>query len=122
LPTYQLLKYFSGPLGKPLGILVSGVPFLLLVFWPFLERGPGRALRRRRWPVRIGIAAVLLALFFGILGHVSETTFQLGGRAYEVDMYGLPHVRPPAVPGDAGEHQAAPASQVNARDSDSQTG
>ncbi len=91
LPTYQLLKYFSGPMGKFLGILVSGVPFILLIIWPFIERSPGRHPRRRKWMVRLGIVACALALFFGLLGHFSETTVHFAGREYEIDMYGVPH-------------------------------
>jgi cytochrome b6 len=91
LPTYQLLKYFSGPYGKPLGIFVSGIPFMLLMFWPFLERGPGRRPGRRRLAATIGVVAVLLAVFFGLLGHFSETKLTIGGRTYDIDMYGVPH-------------------------------
>jgi quinol-cytochrome oxidoreductase complex cytochrome b subunit len=91
LPTYQLLKYFQGPWGKPLGIFVSGVPFVMLFLWPMLERGPGRRPSRRRWAVRLGYVAVFLALLFGVLGHYSETTVHIAGKAYEIDMYGLPH-------------------------------
>lgn len=93
LPTYQMLKYFSGAWGKPLGILVSGVPFLLLFVWPFLERGPGRHPRRRPWAIRLGVVAVALAVGFGVLGHLSETSFSLAGKTYEFDMYGVPHLR-----------------------------
>lgn len=98
LPTYQLLKYFSGPAGKFLGILVSGVPFMLLMFWPLLERSPARRPRRRKWPVGIGIAAIVLALFLGFLGHISETTVQIAGQFIHFDMYGVPHLvdKPPA--------------------------
>ncbi|MFQ5491263.1 MAG: cytochrome bc complex cytochrome b subunit [Phycisphaerae bacterium] len=92
LPTYQLLKYFSGHLGKVIGIMVSGVPFLLMFLWPFIERSPGRHPSRRKWAVALGIFAVVLALFFGILGHLSETTVNLGGKLIEFDMYGVPHV------------------------------
>lgn len=92
LPTYQLLKYFSGPLGKLIGILVSGVPFILLFAWPFLERGPGRHPRRRRWAVRLGYVAITLALVFGIVGYLSETTWQVASWKLEFDMYGVPHV------------------------------
>jgi len=90
-----LLKYFSGSWGKPLGILVSGVPFLLLFVWPFLERGPGRHPRRRKWAFWVGIAGVLLAVLFGILAYISETTIHLAGRTIEIDMYGVPHVHAP---------------------------
>lgn len=92
LPTYQLLKYFSGPLGKFFGILISGVPFTLLFLWPFLERGPGRHPSRRKWAMRLGYVAVALALFFGILGYLSETTWHMASWKLEFDMYGVPHV------------------------------
>jgi quinol-cytochrome oxidoreductase complex cytochrome b subunit len=92
LPTYQLLKYFSGPWGKFAGILVSGVPFVLLFLWPFIERGPGRHPSRRRWAVRLGYVAVALALFFGVLGHLSETTVHVAGWSIEFDMYCVPRM------------------------------
>jgi len=95
LPTYQLLKYFTGTYGKPLGILVSGVPFLLLLLWPFLERGPARHPRRRRWAVRVGYLAILLALAFGLLGYLSERTLQVAGFTIEIDMYGVPRLTDP---------------------------
>lgn len=92
LPTYQLLKYFSGPMGKFWGICVSGVPFLLLFAWPFIERGPGRHPRRRRWAVRLGYVAVFLALAFGLLGHLSETKVHVFGKCIEFDVYAVPHL------------------------------
>jgi quinol-cytochrome oxidoreductase complex cytochrome b subunit len=92
LPTYQLLKYFSGPMGKFLGILVSGVPFALLVLWPFLERSPARRPAGRRSFMRLGYAAIALALFFGVLGYLSETHVNFAGYKIEFDMYGAPHV------------------------------
>ena len=69
LPTYQLLKYFTGNLGKFLGIVTSGVPFLLLFIWPFIERGVGRRPRRRKWAVAVGCFAVLAAI---ILLHLRQ--------------------------------------------------
>jgi len=90
LPTYQLLKYFSGPLGKFLGIMVSGVPFVLLFLWPFIERGPARHPSRRRWAMRLGYVAVFLALAFGLLGYLSEKTVHLFGRPIAFDTYGVP--------------------------------
>jgi quinol-cytochrome oxidoreductase complex cytochrome b subunit len=92
LPTYQLLKYFSGPTGKFLGILVSGVPFLLLLLWPFIERGPARHPAGRRGYIRLGYVAVALALLFGLLGYLSETHVTIAGRTIEFDTYGVPHV------------------------------
>ena len=44
LSTYQLLKYFP----KLLGILVSMVPQVLLLLWPFLDRSPERQTGARR--------------------------------------------------------------------------
>jgi len=92
LPTYQLLKYFSGPFGKFFGILISGVPFALLFLWPFMERSPGRHPSRRKWAMRLGYVAVTLALFFGILGYLSETTWHMASWKLEFDMYGVPHL------------------------------
>jgi quinol-cytochrome oxidoreductase complex cytochrome b subunit len=91
LPTYQLLKYFSGPMGKVIGIVISGVPFLLLLFWPFVERSPARHPRKRPLAVFVGVTAILLALILGVLGHISETTMHIGGRTIEFDMYAMPH-------------------------------
>jgi quinol-cytochrome oxidoreductase complex cytochrome b subunit len=92
LPTYQLLKYFSGPMGKFLGILVSGVPFILLIAWPFIERSPARHPRKRPWARRIGVLAIILAVFFGIVGHLSENTYRFGDIRLHFDMYGVPHL------------------------------
>lgn len=109
LPTYQLLKYFSGPAGKFLGILVSGVPFLLLLFWPFLERSPARHPRRRKWAVRVGLAAIFLAVFFGVVGQLSETTVSIAGQRVHFDMYGMPHLGGP--PGEATTQPAESAAE-----------
>ncbi len=98
LPTYQLLKYFSGPLGKFLGIMISGIPFALLFLWPFIETSPGRHPKRRKWATRLGIVAVVLALGFGLLGHLSETTIHIAGQAIQFDVYGKPHLVDPSAP------------------------
>jgi quinol-cytochrome oxidoreductase complex cytochrome b subunit len=79
-------------MGKIVGIMISGVPFMLLFLWPFIERSPGRHPRRRRWAMRLGYFAVFLALFFGLLGYVSETTWEFASWKVEFDMYGVPHV------------------------------
>jgi quinol-cytochrome oxidoreductase complex cytochrome b subunit len=91
LPTFQMLKYFTGPIGKPLGIMASTVPFALLMFWPFLDRSRHRHPRRRPIAVGIGIVAIVLALFFGILGYLAETERTFFGKTYEFDVYGVPH-------------------------------
>ncbi|MCG3128124.1 MAG: Cytochrome b6 [Phycisphaerae bacterium] len=120
LPTYQLLKYFSGPLGKFLGILVSGVPFILLLVWPLLDRTTARHPRKRPVSFWLGMIAIILAVFFGLLGHFSETTMNIGGMRVHFDMYGVPHVleAEAAAPagGEAGESEAphgGPSSQTS---------
>lgn len=91
LPTYQLLKYFSGPLGKVVGIMVSFVPFVVLFLWPFIDRGKHRHPRKRPIAVSVGVLAIIGALFFGALGHFSETTVTIFGTQYEIDVKGVPH-------------------------------
>lgn len=112
LPTYQLLKYFSGPLGKFLGIMVSGVPFILLLVWPVLDRTPARHPRKRPWSRRLGVFAIILAVFFGLLGHFSETTQTIGGLRVHFDMYGMPHVQSDEA--GAAAHDGAEASDPGA--------
>jgi quinol-cytochrome oxidoreductase complex cytochrome b subunit len=87
LSTYQLLKY----LPKLLGILVSMIPPLLLLLWPFLDRSPERHPKKRPVAVGIGIAALFLAIVFGVLGHISERKMTFFGQKYEIDIYGVPH-------------------------------
>jgi quinol-cytochrome oxidoreductase complex cytochrome b subunit len=91
LPTYQLLKY----LPKLLGILVSVVPFALLLVWPFLDRSPYRRPGKRPWSMTIGVGALVLALLFGVLGFVSERTINLLGMRVHFDILGMPRTLPP---------------------------
>jgi quinol-cytochrome oxidoreductase complex cytochrome b subunit len=109
LPTYQLLKYFFGPAGKFLGIVVASVPFLLLLLWPFLERSPTRHPLRRKRALWLGLLAIVLALILGFLGHISETTIHIAGQAYQVDVYGVPHAKA-AVGGGAASRQPSTVS------------
>ncbi|MBI5395126.1 MAG: cytochrome bc complex cytochrome b subunit [Verrucomicrobia bacterium] len=87
LSTYQLLKYFP----KTLGLVVSLVPIVLLLFWPFLDRTPARHPRQRKVSVAIGIVGLAIALVFGVLGYYSERTVTVGGKKYHLDMYCVPH-------------------------------
>ena len=87
LSTYQLLKY----LPKLLGILVSLIPPLLLLIWPFLDRNPERHPKKRPFAVAVGIAALLLAIVFGVIGHFSESKITWRGQLYHIDIYGVPH-------------------------------
>jgi len=87
LPTYQLLKYFP----KLLGILVSMVPPLVLLLIPFLDRSPERHPKRRPVCITLGVATLVLAIAFGVIGHFSESAITFQGRKYHIDMYGVPH-------------------------------
>jgi quinol-cytochrome oxidoreductase complex cytochrome b subunit len=99
LPTYQLLKYFSGERAKVFGILVGNIPFLLLFVWPFLDRTRQRHPRYRSVSVTIGLIGLVLALGFGTLGYLSETRRTILGRTIEFDIYGRPSVvQPPPEP------------------------
>ncbi len=91
LPSYQLLKYFEGPYGAILGIIACSVPFALLFFWPFLDRGKERSPRKRPIAVGIGLFALVSALVLGVLGHYSETNQTFFGKRYHIDLLGMPH-------------------------------
>ncbi len=86
LSTYQLLKYFP----KMVGLLISVVPSLLLLLWPFLDRTPERRYRNRPVSTKIGILAMILAVVLGILGHFSEQTITVWGNKYHINHYGVP--------------------------------
>lgn len=86
LPTYQLLKYFP----KLLGLFISVIPSLVLLLWPFLDRSPERHPRRRRISMSVGIAALVVALVMGVLGHFSERDVTIGGKQYHINHYGVP--------------------------------
>jgi ubiquinol-cytochrome c reductase cytochrome b subunit len=101
LPTYQLLKYFP----KLLGILVSLIPPVVLLVWPFLDRSPERHPRKRPIAVTIGILALLLAIVFGVIGHFSESTVTWGGQKYHIDIYGVPHRAADQAATGSGSHE-----------------
>jgi len=102
LSTYQLLKYFP----KTLGLFVSFVPLLLLVFWPFLDRNPERRPRRRPVVITLGVVALVGMLVLGVLGHFAEKTVTFRGRTYEFDMYGRPERVEPTAPAASTAEQA----------------
>lgn len=63
---YQLLKYLHGPL-EPLGAwILPGLFFLVLFFFPFLDRNPQRRLSKR--PLTLGAGLVFLVMVFVLLG------------------------------------------------------
>ncbi len=91
LPSYQLLKYFEGPYGAVVGIFACSVPFVLLLIWPFLDRGKQRHPRKRPVAVSVGALGLAGALFLGLLGHISETERTFFGKRYHIDLLGWPH-------------------------------
>jgi len=91
LPSYQLLKYFEGPYGAFMGIIACSIPFVLLLFWPFLDRTKERHPKKRPVAVGIGLVALLGAVFLGWLGHISETEQTWLGQRYHIDLKGWPH-------------------------------
>ena len=74
-----------------LGVFVSLIPPALLLLWPFLERSPERHPKKRPIAVAIGIAAIALVVFFGVIGYVSESDMTIAGKKYHFDLYGIPH-------------------------------
>ena len=95
LPTYQLLKYFSGERAKVVGIFVGNIPFLLLFLWPFLERGKQRHPRHRPVATTIGILGVVLGLGFGTLGPSVRDPADDPGPYDRVRYLGRPSILPP---------------------------
>jgi len=91
LPSYQLLKYFEGPYGAIVGIFSCSLPFVLLILWPFLDRGKQRHPRKRPLAVTFGIIGLVGALFLGFLGHISETNILVFSKRYHIDLMGWPH-------------------------------
>jgi quinol-cytochrome oxidoreductase complex cytochrome b subunit len=99
LPMYQVIKYFP----KLPGIFVTGLAPLLLLIWPFLDKSREKHLLKRPVSMTIGILTVLSLLFFGALGHLSETKRTFFGKTYEFDVYGRPRAVA-AVPTQASDH------------------
>jgi len=90
LPSYQLLKYFEGTYGALLGIIGCSVPFVLLLLWPFLDRGKERHPKKRPIAVTFGLFGLLGAIFLGYLGHISETDQTFFGKRYHITLKGWP--------------------------------
>ena len=91
LPMYHVLKYFP----KLVGIFVVSLAPLLLLVWPFLDRGKERHPLKRPLAMTIGALTILSLLVFGLLGYFSETRMTMFGKTYEFDIYGIPRVISP---------------------------
>lgn len=85
--SYQFLKYVP----KIIGLATMGLLVLLLFLVPFLDRSPHRHPKKRKLATSVGVAVLLLALVFGILGFLSESTLTILGKKYHFDLKGIPH-------------------------------
>ena len=105
---FELLRIFKTPAELILAtIIIPTIWMVLLVAWPFLDRGRDRRLSRRPWGVAIGLSvpAVLIALTIagaiapGVASGSNVTTIPalnaLPGAADDLDgrLYELPQLR-----------------------------
>ena len=88
LPAYQFLKY----LPKLVGLALSAVPPMLLLFWPFLDRTRARRPSGRKLSVALGLGVVLATLLLGLVGYLSESERTILGKRVRFDMYGVPEL------------------------------
>ncbi len=56
---------------KLLGVLGMALVTILMVFFPFLDRNPDRAPRRRPFAISVGVTSILLFVGFTVWGHFS---------------------------------------------------
>lgn len=87
LPVYQVIKYFP----KLVGILIVSLGPLFLFLWPFLDRTPERSPLKRPGAMTMLFLVLLSLLILGTMGYLSETKRTFLGKAYEFDIYGVPH-------------------------------
>ncbi|NIM99556.1 MAG: hypothetical protein GTO24_16235 [candidate division Zixibacteria bacterium] len=85
--SYQFLKYVP----KVIGLASMGLFVLLLFLVPFLDKSPHRHPKKRKLATSLGVAVLFLALAFGILGFLSESTLTIFGKKYHFDLKGIPH-------------------------------
>ncbi|WP_447976919.1 cytochrome b N-terminal domain-containing protein [Candidatus Nitrospira bockiana] len=84
---YQLLKYVHGPLEPLATWVLPALFFLLLVFWPFIDRNPERHPAKR--PAALASGALFLGVVFALLGVSLR------------DLYAVPRVDPSVARGKA---------------------
>ena len=63
---YQLLKYVHGPLEPLATWILPAVVFLVLLFWPFIDRNPARHPIQR--PAALSAGVLFLVVVFTLLG------------------------------------------------------
>ncbi len=82
---------------------------MLLIFWPFLDRGKERHPRKRPIAVSVGLFAVVSAVFLGYLGHVSDSEQTYFGKRYFIDLLGRPHLVTDGAPHGVSHEDASHA-------------
>lgn len=88
LPVYQFLKYVP----KTVGVLGCGVFFVAMFLWPFIDGLMYRRLGHRKVSTFVGWAVLVFITTLLLLGKVCETKMTIGGRTYEFDYKGVPHL------------------------------
>jgi mono/diheme cytochrome c family protein len=78
---FQLLRYFQGPYEVVGTFVLPLVFFLLLFFWPFLDRNPRRDPRRR--PVALGLLGAGTAGLVGLTVYALATDVRMPPRLAE---------------------------------------
>jgi ubiquinol-cytochrome c reductase cytochrome b subunit len=87
LSGYQLLKYVP----KVVGIVGIGIAVIVIFFIPFIDKKPYRNPKNRKGMVRLGVAVLVIAVFLGIVGMLSESTHTFFGKKVHFDLRGIPH-------------------------------
>jgi quinol-cytochrome oxidoreductase complex cytochrome b subunit len=72
---FQLLRYFQGPYEVVGTFVLPTLFFLILFFWPFLDRKPARDPRRR--PVAVGLLALGTAALVGLTVYAVATDVRM---------------------------------------------
>jgi quinol-cytochrome oxidoreductase complex cytochrome b subunit len=87
LAGYQFLKYVP----KVIGIIGIGIGIVVFFLIPFIDKRPYRHPKNRKGMVRLAIAVLVIAVIFGILGTLSESTKTILGKKIHFDLRGMPH-------------------------------
>ena len=96
LTVYQLLKYVP----KVVGIVMVGLFFAAMLFWPFLDEIISRRMGHRKLSTFVGWAVLVVVVTLMVLGRLSEERIKFGDREVHFDLKAIPHF---VTPGE--EHQ-----------------
>jgi ubiquinol-cytochrome c reductase cytochrome b subunit len=72
---FQLLRYFEGPMETVGTFVLPALFFLVLFFWPFLDRSPHRDPRRR--PVAMGLLSLATLSLIGLTIYAIATDVRM---------------------------------------------